>query len=305
MSFIHVTSATAGAPVLNPVNGALCSVLDWALPQAGWEILYSSGFARVYRSQNGRCLHVNHNSAVSGDARRATVRGAASASSATALVNPYPTQEQCGNDMSSWRIDTTTSTGGRTYDIVADSNFLILAIQQGSRQAEVYFFGEVITDLPDAGACVIHVSSTSSVTNTAQQGIRGAFSSATFVAASQSSINIYWQGNVDGSKNSTVGFLFGPGFGMSGAVQARGGYEQRVFREPVVVADYGQEGPTTIPPLGIPKRGILPNLWSALHGSNGSMAPADTFGDSAYDPAARFKFADQVIWEITDTFRPR
>jgi len=306
MSFLHVTNQTAGAPPLSPVNGSLCSVLDWALPQAGWTILFSSGFARVYRSQNGRCLHVNHDSALSGDARKATVRGAASASSATVLVNPFPTPAQASDTISYWRIDSSTG-GTRAYDIVADSNFLIIAIyQSASRESEVYFFGEVLTDFPDANACVIHVcSSTGAVTGISNQGLRGSYSAVTFASVAQSTINVYWQANVDGSITSSCGFLFGPGFGVTGGTAARGGYENRIFREPVAVGDYGQQSTGTNPPLALAKRGLLPNLWTALHASMGPITRLDTFADSVYDPAAIFKMTEMVIMELTDTWRPR
>ena len=96
MSIIHLTEASSGAPRNSGTNGDLCVLLDWALvTNGGWSIVQTAANARVYKpiGGNGFLLYVNHDSAVSGAAQLATVRGCESATAASeaGLVSPFPT----------------------------------------------------------------------------------------------------------------------------------------------------------------------------------------------------------------------
>jgi len=309
MSFVYLTQSSPGAPPLIKANGSLCALLDWALPQAGWTILHSTGFARVYRSQNGRMFHIDHDSASSGAVHRAVVRGCTGASGAKTITGAFPTAAQAANNLSCWRIGinaTTSATSPFPFEFIADSNHFVLVIERidsGTRDAEVWFFGETMSDFPQDTNCLINISRSTSLTTTSQQGLAGL----TAFANSGSGVaggDLFWQGSVDGSVPSSQARLYGPGFGITGAPAARAGYENRIFREPVSVADYGGSG-IAITPMFLARRGFLPNIWTMLHGSMGQVSFGDTFLDAQYDPAAVFKASELLIYEITDTWRPR
>lgn len=301
MTTIKLTHDSAGAPTLNNVNGSLCAVLDWALPQAGWSILFSSGNARVYETVNGELLHIYNDSSVAGFGGHAVVRGCEGAASATSLVDPYPTVTQMANNLASWRV--ANSSSARLFHLCITDDFLVLLVESitGSGIYESYWFGRPLTEENGPHDCVVFVRNSS--TNAASDA---SFNTTSNYASSVGTASeVFWKRSIDGSIKSSRGSIWGsPISGVGNAPVPRGGYLNRIVRDPIPVMDIGSAS-TTPGPLAIVRRGYLPQLWNALHAAGGGVTEADVFEDAAYDPAARFRyFPGSVIVEETDTWVP-
>jgi hypothetical protein len=285
----------------------LTTLLDWALPQASWAIEYTGTNERVYRPGSGlrNRLYVNHNTATSGNAGLAVVRGCENASSSSVLVDPFPLAAQVANGSSNWCISNAASTTDRPFRIYLSETFVFYFsnINGTADQWEVGFFGDVEGVL---GSDTYHTIC----------GVRNAANATAFTSIVQAvssvisaSSNIYWARDVTGAVKSSRGGLCAMGStlgNLSGAPVARGGYQNRIYREKVAVTDVGSTS-TSPSNLGLPKRGWVPNLWNPLHAGRGSVAEVDTFTDTAYDATASFRAISSnttgfVIMEETDTW---
>lgn len=315
MAFVSLSQDSAGAPALSGTNGTLCTVLDWALPQAGWAIEYTNGAnARVYRPATGNRhrLHVNHDSVVSGAAYLATIRGCENASSATDLVDPFPTVAQVTNANSTVCVSTAAGATARPYRIVAIDTFLLMAISTTSGNTagwDLFFFGDAIPRYAgDIYGTVIHVGNTSS-SSTSSRAMSGCLSS------NVASGKTFWCRSIDGFSKSTYGCLHGSAAGvsaqsmcnLSGTPTMRGGYLAQIVREKLAATCIGS--PTTTPnaPTTVTQRGWLPWLWSPLHTGIGPVTSDDVFGDAAYHAAAQFMTVPATssmaaIIELTNTW---
>lgn len=293
MSWLKLTNFDSGAPALAGVNGSLSAVLDWALPQAGWEIEFSTSNARVYRPGTGRRrrLYVNHDSAMSGSAALATARGCESAVSATNITDPFPTVAQIANNASTWHISTAASAVERNYVIYLSETFLILLIDCNSTGIfSMAMFGDVPPLFAeDEWNTIIQVRNLSTLTtaNTGTTGI-GSPTSSTIVATN----HIFWCRSIDGSLKSTHGGLNASGANLGNVVGTptpRGGYQNRIYREKVRVNCLGSTSTSVNTPLSLLKRGSIPNLWNPLHIGIGGLTVNDTFTDEEYDEEAIFR----------------
>jgi len=309
VSWLVLTNASPGATRNYGTNGDLCTLLDWALPQASWGIEYSSGNARVYRPSIGlrNRLHVNHDSATSGNAGLATVRGCESASSATTLVDPFPLVAQTANNLSTWNISNSTSTTDRPFRIYLSETF-VFYFSNYSGGADVWdmgFFGDAEGVLSsDVYNTVVSVRNNNAATTSA--GL-----TQTMAASGNAGNNIFWARDITGATKSSRGILYGSGTTLSNVANtpvARGGYQNRIYREKIGLSDAASIT-TTASVLQLIKRGWLPNAWNPLHTGRGSVSDIDTFTDTAYDATASFRgattvSANWIIMEETDTWSP-
>ena len=309
MSWLVLTDASPGATRNAGVNGDLCTLLDWALPQAGWAIEYTATNARVYRPGSGNRfrLHVRHDSAVSGAAQRALVRGCESASNATTLVDPFPTVSQVGDTASNWLVSTTANTTTRPFRIYLSETFVAYFSNVGSTANvwEMGFFGDMSPELTDSWATACSVRGFA--TDTVSSGI--GLQQTTTTNLSTSPGGVYWVRDITGATKSSTGLLYAQGSQMgnvTGCVGARGGYANRIYRDAVGVSCRAS-ATTTASSLGLVKRGWVPGMWNPLHIGRGTVSDADTFTDTAYNPLASFRLLSGsatscVIMEETDTW---
>lgn len=317
MATLFLTSASPGAPVLSASNGSLCEVLDWALLQNGWTIAYTATNARVYRPGAGhrRYLFVAHDSALSGDARLATIRGCEGATGASeaSLVDPFPRIADLSATSSSLLISSAAG-ATRSYEIVVGVDFVIVAVSAQGSNAQGWdfcFFGDAPPSIPgDQWNTVVHVGSSTTTSGTTGRAMGSAFSPGLTANA-----KTFWCRSIDGSIKSSQGCLYAsvtssPSSAMStiGAPIMRGGYQNRIVREYIGITDIASQT-TTAGVLAISRRAWLPHLWHPMHSTLGSVTANDTFSDSAYHPSARFHVIPAssgvaLILETTDTWSP-
>lgn len=309
MTWNVLTEASPGAPRHAGINGDLCAVLDWALPQAGWAVEYSAGHARVYRpgSGNRNRLHVLHDSAVSGHVGRARVRGCEGASDATTLIDTFPTPAQAA--ASSWSIS--SNTAATNFKILVSETFVHYFSRVASDRWSWGFFGDAAPSFEgDDYATVVGIDVSSGSGSNA--GLWGQYTSP-FVVPNGT---VYWCRDISGATRSSAGILNGPGprLGIIASLPlARAGYQNRIYRDRIGVNDAASNS-FAPGPLAIPCRAWLPNVWQGLYSGAGSITELDTFGDSAYDAAAVFRILSSgtvvngltpnIIVEETDTWSP-
>ena len=312
---IYLTEASSGAPALSGTNGALVAVLDWALVQKGCAIEYTGSNARVYRpgAGNRHRLYVAHDSAISGDARLATVRGCENASSVTSLTDPFPTVAQKANNLSTVCVSTLTTSAARPYRIIMTDRFLLLATCCGGVNTQLwdlFMFGDLYgADPADTYATVCHIGDSNTNSTTTGRGMAGAVCSVpapgkTFFARSIDTTQKSTYGCCAGQVNSSTASTFCANGAQSPAMRA--GYNGRIVREKVGVHCTGAN--TTTPnTIAVNKRGWVPNLWNPLHSGIGTVTSDDTFADTAYSASASFLIAPAstaiaAILETTDTW---
>lgn len=309
MTLLVLTNSSPGATRNAGTNGDLCTLLDWALPQAGWAIEYTATNARVYRPGTGNRfrLHVRHDSAVSGAAQRALVRGCENASSATVLTDPFPLAAQVGDTASNWLVSSTADTTDRPFVIYLTETF-VYYFSKFSSTAETWemgFFGDPSPSLTDPWGTVCSVRATASNGLAANQGIQQ------LVSGNLSSLTagLWWCRDITGATKSSTGILHASGTQLgvvANTPTARAGYGNRIYREYVGVSDRASTT-TTASSLGLVKRGWMPNMWSGLHTTRGTVSDADSFTDTAYNALATFRIhpaalGPWVIMEDSDTW---
>ena len=307
MPFRFFTHESPGAPQLTWFYGSITAMLDWALPQAGWTILFSSGSRRVYKMPGGsqRCLQVVHDGSVTASGSFVMLRGCQSATDVNTLIEPFPTPSQLSNSASS--ISIANSAGNKPFRLVVSDTFLFLACHSSDSSTtdgwEGTWFGDAVpTDPNDTFATCITVRDGSTM-----------FTSS--ISTGPIALKTYWIRSIDGNILSTIGCLHGvstspsnstsPG-SVTGAPPARGGYLNRIVREPLGASCSGAAS-GTIGPLAIIRRGYLPNIWNPLHNGLGGLSTDDIFTDSAYAPGSQFSTVAQstgsfVFMEHTDTW---
>lgn len=321
---IFLTDQSSGAPALTGQNGSACGVLDWALVQKGWEIEYTAANSRVYRpgAGNRRRLFIAHDSAISGDARGATIRGCEDASSATVggLVNPFPTLSQQSNSNSSIRFSSVANATPRPYRIVLSETFLLFAASNDSANTsswDFFFFGDLAGVEPgDVWATAIHVGG-APLPNTPSQRAMSSCMSSGFPG---SAAKTYFCRNIDGTAISSLACLGGSvsssiaSLGsVPGAAAMRAGYGNRIIREKVAVRDFGGAaaaiGGMQIGGMQIFQRGWVPNFWNPIHPNIGTVTSDDSHTDSSYSPGSLFfvipaSSTVALILEASDTWSP-
>lgn len=297
-NFVHLTNASPGAPRNSGTNGDLCALLDWALPQVGWAIEFTSGNARVYRPAVGNRfrLHVNHDSGTSGAAQKAVVRGCEDASNATTLIDPFPTVAQVADTNSNWLVSTTANTTARAFHIVAwDTGVIYMSNASGG--ANLWSFGmycdtEENGD-PDSWGTILSQRSNTTTSGNVNVGV-----ATTFSAGSA----LHWARSIDGVVKSASGHFYGSGATMgqvTGGPTLTNGIGGKVRRE-AVFANCNSSL--------LLRRGAVPNIWQGIALGLGTITDADTFTDTAYNPASLFVALQQinnqgcVLLETTNTW---
>lgn len=314
MALQTLTNLTSGAPALTTVNGSLCTVLDWALvTMAGWTIEYTAVNARVYRPPSGNRyrLFVQHDSAIIAN-NLAVWRGCESATAAAAasLVDAFPTVAIAAPLAASVLLgQAANNSTARAYRIYVTSTFVTLTVDSDTAGVpyEVAAFGDLVPSLPEDVYCTI---CTSAFSQSATAGARGIFyNSGGYTSGIVSSNTVFFARSIDGVNKCTRGSyaITGPYFGsVSNTTTARGGFMNRLFREKVAVSDTGASSGASNP-MGIVRRGWIPQWYNPLHTGKGTLASDDTFTDTVYSASAVFRViapntAGFFIIEETDTW---
>lgn len=294
-SFIHLTEASSGAPRNSGTNADLCTLLDWALVSgavnAGWAINQTATNARVYKPPAGNrfCLYVNHDSAVSGAAQLATVRGCESATAASeaGLVNPFPTIAEVAATSSNWLVSTAASTTSRNFDIYASDRMVIYISNAGgaTNSWQFHAWGDFTSTL--AGDvyntfCTVRnsVATTVLVDSICNNALSG-------------SLRMWICRSYDGTVKSVTGLVWvtgGTSLGAnSTAAAALLGATALIDRTKCEIGDTGATTSTFSTTKGLPSRGWIPNLWTPVHSGPGTVNTRDTFTDTAYNGSATFR----------------
>ena len=309
MTWIKLTHLDVGAPSLNPVNGALTAIFRWALPQAGWAIEFGpTGNAAVFRASVGNrhrfCINNN-----AGASEIALVRGAETATSATAWARLFPTAAQVTNASSVWQCGHASNVGGTPWVIYLNETFFYFLVNQiawaGQPYWELHAFGDVPSNYGTGYETLMTVRTTTDSTSPY------IISSTMTGTAVGSNITHYWCRGINGVTKSTLGAWAGTANQISyaaGMPVTRTGYLNRLLRQKIGINCNGATN-TTATAFAIPYRGWAPNLWNPLHSNNvGAMADQDTFIDTVYNPAASFRWYGYsggtygFIIEETDTW---
>lgn len=289
MTWTKLTSSDAGAPSLKAAAGSLATVFRWALPLLGFSLVYGpTGNAAVFRATTGNRYYFHVNNTDAGTYGTSIVRGAQTATSATALGNAFPTTAQSNNNVSRWNAgDYANPTLATPYVFYSDGKFFYFLCQRAAGDVNswaLHFFGDVPTQYATTWATVIGVTD-SQYPNAAIAGIVG-------YGYPSAETNIFWARGINTTTKPTRGNLYSVGgfCAVSNSPQTRAGYLNRIVRQKVGVHCSGQINTGMSPSnLAITARGWLPNLWNPIHSSwTGSPASLDTFTDTAYNPAATF-----------------
>jgi hypothetical protein len=290
MAIIHVDESAPGLPNsgrLSGTNGDLVGIMDVALPMNGWSIEYTSGNARVYRPGSGNRfrLHMNDDSAVSGQAYLCTVRGCENASDATTLVDPFPQVAQVGNTSANWIKSNAANTTARAFDIWVAETWVLYAVNWGGTANvwELHGFGDFAPSL--AGDSY----NTYCTVRNSTSGAGGAiwFTSNGMLAVATAGTAAFWlcrtydgatksvRGGVVGKfAQSSIGFLSGPNAAQSGPTTG-------IDVEKMQIIDSGSGNGTVSASLCLPVRGYLPNLLSPQHGGRGALNTRDDFTNTS------------------------
>lgn len=291
MAIVHLTEASASAPRLSGTNGDLCLVLDWALVQNGWSIDFSSGNKRCYRPGSGNrfIMYVEHDSAISGNAGLAVVRGAES-QAAGVLTDSFPTVAQIANANCNWLVSSAASTTARNFDIYLAPTFVIMCINfgGGTNVWEVHFWGDIPPTLSGDSYNTLAFNRNSTATG-----------SAVFYARSVSSFagspSWWWARSYDGTVKSSGGAPYTYTSGAWGAASnlplPQAGPSGAIDSRVVPVEDSGTTaGGVGSSSIGMPIRGWLPQFREPLHSGSGTGAvqTRTTYTDTAFNAASSF-----------------
>jgi len=306
MAWSVYDETSPGMPNLLSVNGSGTTLLRTVLPLLGWAVEYGpTGNAAVFRAAAGNRhrLQVRHESSLSGDAALGMVRGAHTATSATAVGSPFPNATQAPNNQATWKfgIPGDPSTPAR-WKIAGDDRFFHFFSHDPSYGWDWQYFGDVPSDY-STGYETVCSSRYSSGSPYGSTGL-----GETLYPYPQA-MNLAWARGINGTTISTYGCKDGrqhPPGRVGNTPAMRGGYQNRVMREKIGVTCIGSSS-TTPNVLGLIRRGWLPNVWAPIHSQIGGVSDGDTFTDSAYDPAANFLVVDSpsygsLILETTDTW---
>lgn len=310
MAVIHVTEATGGLPNsgrLSGTDGDLVGILDVGLLLNGWSIEFTSGNARVYRPGSGNRFrfHFNDAAASSGDARLCIFRGAESATTATALTDPFPTVAEIADGSSNMIKSSTANTTARNFDLFVGTTWFMLFVNYNgsTNNWDVILGGDCSPNLSGDTYNTI-----SAVRNSAVATSNGNVWS----SGSNTSVGnapLHWSRSFDATvKSTTAGFVnLGSTLGViSGTPTAQSGPSTGIDMEKAAVLDTGSTTTTASNTLAIPKRGYFPNLWLGQHGGRGAVNSRDTFTNSTYNASAAFQIfcvgnASSSAWIIVET----
>ena len=318
MATMYFDNTMVGAPALTLVDGSLIAILDWALLQNGWAIQYTGTNQRVYRAGTGArmVLQVYDSSAASGGITSARVRAAESATSVSALVDPFPTVALVPDANSNWGKGNPASPGtARDWKMIVTPTYFSFEAKDtvGTDLWEFNCFGETVPiNAEDAWNTVCtNRNIVGSATNNTSPTVNSVIAVAAQSAPTSviSNVKFWWARDITGAIKTTKGIWASDGTVVNSITNmpvARAGYANRINRKRIAIHCYGTNG-GTVGPTVVQERGFLPNKWRILHSNLGALTSADTFIDTAYNPAAVFAILPSLsvggtITEITDTW---
>lgn len=324
MSVVIYDSTDSGAPVLTGQAGSFVNLCDTLLdgvgtaygskPKAGWTKVFSGANKGVYRTADGVGYYrVQHDGAQgAASTRELVVRGAEGATDVDTLVDAYPTVAQVADALCVWRVSGDTTATARPWIAMATPNFFQILVSWGAvgSSGDWYKMGKFFR----RGSAYAHsyLVNTRNVANSTAASV-AASTSANFMENSYNN-KLWAMRDYSGAVKSVQAALLTRGAGGAGVTPGRSGPPMpdsngEILREPSTIL-LNARGTTasSSPTIG----GYLPNTWWPLHGSYGSAARLDVFGDLAYNAAAQFLLVSQpiggvglhLVWETTDTWDP-
>jgi hypothetical protein len=295
---------------LSGTAGDLVGILDVALVASGWAIEYTASNARVYRAASGNRFRAcfDENTAISGDARLVTYRGAENASAAGSAnwTDPFPTPTQAANNVSTILKSTAASTAARAFDLWIWATGFILATNpsNASNTWEVCAFGDADPSYTGDSYNTVCMNRTNSTATSIASGMMGAG-----ITGSTCVNNIHWARSYDGTTKSTYGGIAYPSStigNITNCAPARGGATGGIDAERMPLLCSGNNANGVMTSAGLIRRGIFPYLWLPMHGGPGTVNARDT--GSIGSPAAAFSMlvcsASNWMMAQTDGWTP-
>lgn len=292
-------------------NGDLNALIHLALTSgSNWARTFNDGtnfYSTWAPSAGGAILHAHHNSAQSGLAGLAVVRGAESASGFNTLTDAFPQPAQLGDTLANWLASNTASTTSRDFHIVAWESGIIYATKYSGAidTWEIGYFAKCPSrygagDATYPWLCGVRNIATASTTQLANQ------SAASVPTGGASAGKNYWMRNIQGTIKGELAGVSQPGPGATlGAVAAlpaaAGGYGSSVDKRRLAVHANGSN--TTIngsQPLI--DRCAIPQLWVPLHSSYAGLGEGDLITEGSAQYILLKGGGGAVLLEITNTW---
>lgn len=312
MSFYSFTSADSGAPTLTGQNGSLVTLLDWVLvTKGGWTKSFSGTNKAIYRAPSGNRfpLRVVHDSAVSGSATRATVRGCESATGIDTVTDPFPTVAQASDNNANWVVSNTSDATARSYWGVVSDTWLWLFVAYNTNICQGMFYGDCAPTFSGDTYATLIYSQNSTVATPSFWNLPGA------VAASP---RWFWARSFDGTVKSTTANAkpIDNNNSLLGTFSTSPSYpayphpvDSKLHMQKVCLNCWGSTNNTSSTTKQTPGRAWLPNLWAPMH-SQTAITSGDTYSSTGYNAAATFRLFSGAIsgaaafcaLEITDTW---
>lgn len=291
MSFYYFTSADSGAPTLSGTNGTMVTVLDWILvTKGGWTKDYTGTNKAIFRAPSGNRfpLRVVHDSAVTGNAARALVRGCESASGIDTVTDPFPLVSQLADSAAHWSASDSASATARPYCGIVTDKFVWLFVQYaGNNIWTPHFYGDCSPQFAGDNYCTGIF-----VTN---NPVNGFFNYPSNFPGGTSAF--FWARSISGAVKSSRGgpFPIATSSSVFGAMGSTSGvkvypnpFDSKLHMTDVSFACVASQTSTTPGSDSQFIRGWMPNLKNPLHQAS-TIASRDTFIDSAYNASATFE----------------
>lgn len=281
MAFYAFTSSDSGAPTLNGVNGAWINVLDWVIvTKGGGTKVFSGTNKAIYQlAGGGMYLRVVHDSTITGEARKAEIRGCETCTGIDAYTDPFPLVAQASASQSAAYASISSDSTARPYFGVVTDTFVAVIVKTSSNNQTInWCFGlcppMLSSDVWSTVICIEHVGYSS-------YGITGGTS-----AYSQPSY--FFARNVDGSVKSSAAtprLLGGGALGSSANGPAYPHpYDAKLHHAPVALTCQSTASPGSFGAKSMPVRAWLPHIREPLHAAS-LISSGDTFTDTSYNPS--------------------
>jgi hypothetical protein len=302
----YLTAASSGATRNSGTNGDLVALLDWALTSnSNWTQVYSDGGSPVKKAGwqpagGGPILMVNHDSAVSGSAALATVRGCESQSGGT-MTDPFPTATQVTDGSCTWMVSNSANTTTRDFHIVVWETGIVYATRYSgaSDTWEIAYFVQGIPRYGASDATYNWICGTRGQTGVSAAMIHQTTSQ--LVSATQGN---YAMRNIQGTIKSERGNLCanGTSLGLSASAPIiAGGYGSTIDRAKISFNGMASST-TTAGATTVLQRLIIPHLWSPVHSSNSGVSETDTINDGSTQLILLKDSANSILLHITNDF---
>lgn len=291
MALFEILSTDVGAPSLTGQNGSFGNVMDFIATTAGLTTYFTSGNERIYQFPNGDYMYLNHDSAVSGNARLSVVRFAEGVTGPSTLVDPFPTVALVANNACNWFLSNTADATARPYFAYVDTTlnafyFWVDGLSAGGITGGGEWAAPTSLLPLDSYSSVFTTRNSTGAAPTTVQPMShfGAFNNYASTVA-------FWKRSRDGLVKSSRAF-FGPQVGNNTTPLVSSGpvyphpIDGSLLLERVFVSD--AYSTTNTPGSGAqPKRIYMPRLWVGMHsGSYTGVVNGELYTDSAYDPTS-------------------